>query len=94
MVSGPDGPTHALGYGCKTRRMSRETQDKLAQREATVVYAWSKFVTFPVKFCSHKEPGGRNSNADGQFVTFASACPRLPFPVLICVGFTLLSLRF
>ena len=28
---------------------------------------WSKLILFPAKFCFCKQPGGRNSNTDGQF---------------------------
>ena len=58
--------SHALGYSCKTRRMSQEEQHKLAQRQAmnnlkgAVVHEWSKLTNFPAKFHFRKQPGGKN----------------------------------
>ena len=37
--------------------------------KGAVVHEWPKLANFPAKF--RKNPGGKNGNTDGQFVTFS-----------------------
>ena len=66
VVSSPDGPAHGccVCWATAAKHNESESRHKLVR---------SKFVNFPAKVHFCKQLGGRNGNADGEFVTFLSA---------------------
>ena len=58
----------------ESRGMTQTCTVRSDKKSVRSLHAWSKFTA---KFHFHKQPGGMNGNAKGQFITLLRVCQRL-----------------